>query len=254
MMFSIITVCFNNPQELNDTLKSVKEQSFPDYEIIVINGGDRSAAEEVVLKYDSLVNVFISEPDKGIYDGMNKGAALAQGDFVIYLNSGDVFCNELVLSKVAEQVLSHPEAKILYGSSISDYGYKKVLCQAKNSKDFLSEKFYELGFSHQSIFVDRVVLGDSPFDLTYKVAADFNYLYPKLREYNDKLVLLGFPVSIFATGGVSDLDKTILNKEKKKIYFLNNPINIAATVHFIKLILMENIKKRLRPIIRKVKF
>ncbi len=254
MIFSIITVCFNNPLELMKTLTSIKAQSIDDYEVIVINGGERLLVENIVSGFGEMVSSFVSEPDEGVYDAMNKGAAISQGDYVIYLNSGDTFSDIDVLNNVKHKISYNQKEKILYGSSISDYGYKQVLCKAKSSKEFLDENFYELGFSHQSIFVAKNVLGSTPFDLNFKVAADFDFLYPKLREYNDELLYLDFPISIFATGGISDIDKTILNKEKKNIYFMNNPYNLAAALHFNKLIFLEKIKKILRPIIRRGRF
>ncbi len=254
MLYSIITVCFNNPEELRKTLTSIDNQNYFNKEVIVINGGDKANIAAVVESFQSLAITFVSEPDQGIYDAMNKGARLANGQYVIYLNSGDAFCDSRVLNKVEAEIDKNPNLKIVYAPSISDYGYKQVLCKAKSSDEFLKPTFYELGFSHQSIFVCKDVLGTRPFDLEYKVAADFKFLYPNLRKHNKDLLQLDFPVSIFATGGVSDLDKTILNIEKKKIYFINNPYNIAAAFHFGKIILLEKLKKRLRPIVRRNRF
>jgi len=251
MLFSIVSVCFNNPEELLQTLNSIESQNFDDCEVIIVNGGEKALIDKVVASFGNLNLVYISEPDQGIYDAMNKGAAKANGDYIIYLNSGDKFYDEHTLTKVKHSIT--PDVKIIYGSSVSDYGYKKVLCKAKSKSFFLSKKFYSLGFSHQSIFVQRGVLSSQPFDLKYKVAADFNYLYPKLRKLNTNLLRLNFPVSIFATGGISDLDKSILNREKKEIYFSHNTWNFLASLYFNKLILLEKIKRLLRPIIRRWK-
>ena len=249
MLFSIVSVCFNNPEELLQTLNSIQSQNFDDCEVIIVNGGEKSVIDNVIAEFDNLKLIYISEPDQGIYDAMNKGAVKANGDFIIYLNSGDKFYDEQTLIKVKQSIT--PDIKIIYGSSVSDYGYKKVLCKAKSESFFMSKKFYSLGFSHQSIFVQRDILSRKPFDLRYKVAADFNFLYPKLREFNNYLLRLDFPVSIFATGGVSDLDKTTLNKEKKEIYFSNNSWNFFASLYFNELIIFEKVKRLLRPIMRR---
>lgn len=250
MIFSIVTVCYNNPLELEKTLLSIDHQNFPDTEILVVNGGCHEPIEDVVKKFGSLAITFISEPDKGIYDAMNKGAALAKGQFVIYLNSGDEFHDKAVLYRVSKEICTKPRSKVVYGHSVSDYGYKRVLRKAKLPSDFMKSNFYELGFSHQSIFVARSVLGIKPFNINFKVAADFDFLYPMLRRYNNEILCLDFPVSVFSTGGVSDLDKTILNREKKVIYYKNNSFNAHSMMFFFKINLLERAKRLLRPILR----
>lgn len=253
MLFSIVTVCFKNPIELQATLDSISIQSCTNYQVIVVDGNSGKCISDVVESFEPLVDVFITEPDKGVYDAMNKGAAEATGDFVIYMNSGDRFYSKDVLSNVEKRIAESSTVSAVYGDTITDYEYKQTYCKAGAPSSFLRSDFYSLSFSHQSIFVKRSLLGDTPFDMSYKVVADFNFLYPLLRNYNDSLVQMFEPFSVFASGGLSDMDKTVMNREIKRVYFDNNSFSVIAYLHFTKLIVLETIKKRLRPILRNLR-
>lgn len=253
MLFSIISVCFKNPEDLELTLQSIIKQKCQDYQLIVIDGGSGELISQVIDKYKEYVSVFVSEPDNGVYDAMNKGAKEALGEYVIYMNSGDQFYDRDTLATVKKALVKQNNIAAVYGDTITDYGYKKLLCKSGEPSSFLDETFYSLSLSHQSIFVRRDLLTESPFDLSFKVAADFSFLYTILRQYNASLIRIDKPVSIFATGGLSDIDKTILNNEIKKVYFKNNSFNLRAHCYFLKLISLEKLKKYLRPVFRKYK-
>ena len=102
MKISIITVCFNSAETIKSTFESVKSQTYSDVEYILVDGGSKDQTLEIAAKYKSLITKLISEPDKGLYDAMNKGIALATGDIVGILNSDDVFHNENVLENIAQ--------------------------------------------------------------------------------------------------------------------------------------------------------
>ena len=236
------------------TLKSIAQQDCQNFQLIIVDGNSGEMISNVVTNYESIVDTFVSEPDKGVYDAMNKGANLATGDYVIYMNSGDTFYSNSVLSTVEKHINGNSGISAVYGDTVTDYGYKQRLCLSGTPESFLRSDFYSLSLSHQSIFVNRSLLGKCPFDLSYKVAADFNFLYGLLRNHNDTLVHIQEPFSKFACGGLSDIDKTVLNKEIKKVYFNNNDASIKASLFFFKLILLEKVKKYLRPLRRKLKF
>lgn len=253
MLFTIITVCYKNPVELEATLKSIAKQDCKNYQLIVVDGNSGEMISTLASSYSNIIDTFISEPDKGVYDAMNKGAKAATGDYVIYMNSGDCFYSDKILSTVERHLESKSYVSAIYGDTVTDYGYKQRLCLSGSPESFMQADFYSLSFSHQSIFVNRSLLGTAPFDLSYKVAADFNFLYPLLREHNASLLHLQEPFSIFASGGLSDIDKTILNREIRQVYFNNNKQKLSASFYFFKLITLEKLKKRLRPLFRKLK-
>ena len=100
MKLSIITINLNNDTGLNKTIESVINQTLKNFEFIIIDGGSTDRSVELIKEYAGQINYYVSEPDKGIYNAMNKGIRQAQGEYCFFLNSGDYFVNESVLEKV----------------------------------------------------------------------------------------------------------------------------------------------------------
>ena len=102
MKYSIITVNFNNKEGLRKTIESVIRQSFRDFEYIVIDGGSTDGSADILKEYDAQIDYWVSEPDKGIYNAMNKGIVQAKGEYLNFMNSGDYFYDNQVLQHVAD--------------------------------------------------------------------------------------------------------------------------------------------------------
>lgn len=100
MKISIITICFNAATDLENTIASVRSQKYKDYEYIVVDGGSKDATLAVINDNSDKITKWVSEPDKGIYDAMNKGIKMASGEWVIMMNAGDVFADSQVLQNV----------------------------------------------------------------------------------------------------------------------------------------------------------
>ena len=116
---SIITVCYNEPQEnVQRTFDSICAQTHLNIEWIVVDGGSRQETLAAINGYRSRINSFISEPDNGIYDAMNKGLALASGDFVMFMNTGDWFYSENTLRKIGEFIQANPRYDCYYGDVV----------------------------------------------------------------------------------------------------------------------------------------
>ncbi|MDE6273352.1 MAG: glycosyltransferase [Muribaculaceae bacterium] len=115
MKFTIVTVCYNAVDVIEPTLKSVINQTYPDVEYIVVDGASTDGTKELLQKYGDRIDLLISEPDKGIYDAMNKGIAAATGDFINFMNAGDEFSSPSVLEEVSRQI--NPDSDIIYGNS-----------------------------------------------------------------------------------------------------------------------------------------
>ena len=113
MKISIITVCYNSAKTIEKTFKSVAAQTYKDIEYIVVDGGSKDATLDIVAKYKELVSKSVSEPDKGLYDAMNKGIKMATGDLVGILNSDDIFTDDHVLENVANFHLQNNELMLL---------------------------------------------------------------------------------------------------------------------------------------------
>jgi len=115
--FSIITACFNSSKSIEDTIRSVDGQDFSQDEIqhLFIDGGSQDGTLSIIKKHMTANKVLVSEPDRGIYDAMNKGIALAQGEWLCFLNSDDTFYSKNVLSQIADQIKHFPDAEFIYG-------------------------------------------------------------------------------------------------------------------------------------------
>ena len=117
--FSVITICLNEERRIDRTLRSAIAQTFPGVEIIVVDGASVDGTLRRVEKYKHRIARLISEPDEGIYDAMNKGAACARGDYIIFMNSGDFFYADTVLQEVFDHRL---DADIVFGYVVNDQG------------------------------------------------------------------------------------------------------------------------------------
>lgn len=185
---SVVTVSFNAQKVIADTLRSVTTQDYPNLEYIVIDGGSTDGTQAVIGAYTARIAHFVSEPDGGIYFGMNKGIDAATGDYLLFLNAGDVFVDERVLSDVAAFIEEHPEADAVYGDSkqVLEYGRYRI----KPAPERLNRS---MSVSHQAIFVRTELLRAHPFDVRYRYAADYEqisalYMEGKKFLYFDRLI------------------------------------------------------------------
>ena len=114
---SIITVTYNASSVLEKTLSSVASQTYDNLEYVVVDGASKDDTLSIVDRWRNHIDILVSEPDKGLYDAMNKGARLATGDWILYMNADDIFVNEGVVADVAAFIEAHPEAEVVYGDS-----------------------------------------------------------------------------------------------------------------------------------------
>ena len=158
MKYSIITVNYNNKEGLRNTIESVIHQTYRDFEFIVIDGGSTDGSAEVLKEYDSQITYWVSEKDKGIYNAMNKGIAKATGDYLNFMNSGDCFYDEGVLSRVAHV---ESDADFIVGR---DYHFNERLQRGHASIQpprTTMMHFFVATLDHQSSFIRRELFNDS---------------------------------------------------------------------------------------------
>ena len=168
---SIITVTFNAEKVVEKTIKSVIGQTYGQLEYIIIDGASQDGTLRIVNQYRDRIDHIVSEPDKGLYDAMNKGARLATGEWILFMNADDVFVDEHVVRDVAAFFEAHPEAEVVFGNTeqILDHGVY-TLWSEEPYRD------HKITFCHQSVFVRTNVFGIHPFDLQYRYAADYEQL------------------------------------------------------------------------------
>jgi len=154
MKISIITVCYNSTKTIEKTFQSVKSQTYKNIEYIVVDGKSKDGTLDIVKKYKEVVSKFVSEPDKGLYDAMNKGVHMATGDVVGILNSDDIFTDEFVLENVAKFHLeNNVDASV---GNITQFNESGKIVRKYSAKNWHPEKL-KIGFmpAHPAIFFKR---------------------------------------------------------------------------------------------------
>ena len=200
---SIITVVFDNPVELELTINNVLAQNFLNYEFIVIDGGSSRPTMKVLEKYKDSIDYWVSEPDKGIYDAMNKGTIAAKGKWLNFMNAGDTYANENVLSEVFNDNdnENYNSFSFLIGNTLIDYnGFtKNFIGNVKNISCGTQ-------FVHQSVFISRAFQIKNPYNIYEKIAADYEFFYKAINN-NEPYYELNKDICLFAAGGLSDTDR-----------------------------------------------
>jgi glycosyltransferase involved in cell wall biosynthesis len=215
---SIITVCFNSEKTISDTINSVLSQSYKEIEYIIIDGGSSDGTLQIIKSYTCGIAKFISEPDNGIYEAINKGIRFATGDIIGILNSDDIIEDKRVIEKIAN-TFSENEIDAVYGDvQFVDAKKGSKIVRYYSSKGFYPGKF-KFGYmpAHPSFYVKRELYEKMGYYKTdYKIAADYELLIRFLYVYKIKYKYLEMPFVSMRTGGVSNktiLSNIILNKE-----------------------------------------
>lgn len=201
MKLSIITINYNDLPGLKNTVNSVIHQSWRDFEHIIIDGGSRDGSKEYIEDNAEYFSYFVSEPDKGIYNAMNKGIVKANGDYLLMLNAGDVLHNNEVLSKVFQD--TNYTQDIIYGDV--DRESKGIVFTESIFPDKLTFGFLRNGMiSHQAAFFKRK-LHDlvGLYDETLKYGADKHFIILAVCKHNATYIHLNFKMAICSADGLT---------------------------------------------------
>lgn len=190
---SVITVAYNACDVLEQTILSVIGQNYDNLEYIVIDGGSTDGSVDIIKKYDDKITYWVSEPDKGIYDAMNKGVAVSTGEWVNFMNAGDVFYNKSVLSEIYFEKYNNFD--VLYGAVL----FKSKFMDDIVSPAPLNTMITRIPFNHQAVFSKCII---TKFNTEYKLCADYDLFYG-LYVNNYKFKELKNTVAIFDGEGVS---------------------------------------------------
>lgn len=196
---SVVTVTYNCKDVVEDTIRSVISQNYDRIEYIIVDGGSKDGTIDVIRKYDRLVSKWLSEPDRGIFDAMNKSLEYVKGDYVLFLNAGDRFVNEHVVSDVFTSYTG--EADLIYGDVYveNELGMLFRKADAIYSHPFTDRDlvFRSQGFSHQSLFTKTTILKSIKFDLRFPLGADYYTTYLIHKNGNHQMYYVSFPISVF---------------------------------------------------------
>lgn len=193
---SVITVCFNAEKELEQTITSIVNQTFRDYEYIIIDGGSTDNTINIIEKYNKKINYWISEKDNGIFDAMNKALKIAHGEWTIFMNAGDKFVDTTTLAKVFSLKRS-PNTGIIFGKTLCNKGIMKMT-------PFVYKKtsYRNMGICHQSIFVRSDLAKKYQFDCNFKLTADYNMIM-SIYKAGYQFLDTKFPIAYFDLNGYS---------------------------------------------------
>lgn len=183
---SVITVVYNSLSLIEKTIRSIAGQTYPNLEFIVIDGGSSDGTVEIIRLYEKQISYWISEPDRGIYDAMNKGLATATGDYVWFMNAGDQIYAEDILEKIFvgdQSSRKWNDSLVYYGDTmIVDSAYREVGLRRLRPPEVLTWKSFKKGMlvCHQAIIVSREIA--EPFDPQYGHSADFDWVVRVLKK------------------------------------------------------------------------
>ncbi|BBU98260.1 MULTISPECIES: glycosyltransferase family 2 protein [Providencia] len=201
MKFSIITVNYNNNLFLEKTILSVKSLLVDGFEVeyIIIDGGSTDGSIDTVLTYVSqgVINNYVSESDSGIYDAMNKGIKISSGDWLVFMNAGDLFASPDVLLSIYRVINEKTTTNLVYG----DYISSKTLFNQHLSINFLMSHM----LNHQSIFYKKTLFSNQCYNLKYRFCADYEHLINNLRIIDAQHVYK--TICIYDDTGISSADK-----------------------------------------------
>jgi glycosyltransferase involved in cell wall biosynthesis len=224
MKVSIITVTFNSEKVLEKTILSVINQDYHDIEYIIIDGNSNDNTKKIIKSYANNVDVYISEPDYGIYDAINKGIKIAKGNIIGLLHSDDFLYDNNVISRVVNSFDINTDA-VFADSFFIDHNNK--FKRFYSSKNFKNWKFrFGIMPSHPTFYIKRDVLnGIDLYNITFKIAADFDFLLRLFIKYKIRYKYVNEIWVVMLEGGVSTKSfrsKLKISKEIIKSCKINN--------------------------------
>ncbi len=209
---SIITINYNNREGLQRTINSIIDQTWHDFEWIVIDGGSTDGSKELIEKYQKYFSYWCSEPDKGVYNAMNKGVVKAKGEYLFFLNSGDCLHDSKVLEKAST---IDSDSDVFYGD----------ICFVKKDGNFIfnyPEKLtthYLLyrSLGHPACFIKAYLLNEKGYREDFKIISDW-YCFIKWYREGKSFVHIPITVADFDTTGISSQNKDVLHLERGIMY------------------------------------
>lgn len=215
-VLSVITVCFQARESLSQTIECILRQTWLQMEYLVIDGGSDDGTREMLeqsaprFAERRIPFHFLSEPDGGIYDAMNKGARMAEGRWLLFLNAGDLLADDHTLEQLFAK---SSDAQILYGDTLCVYQGQQKLYPALP----IEHLTYEMAFCHQSALIRRELMLEHPYDTSYRICADHHfflsmYLQGQAFEYRP------MTISVYEIAGYSDQHKMTAHREQHRMF------------------------------------
>lgn len=209
MRYSVITINYNNKDGLRKTVESVINQTHNDYEYIIIDGGSTDGSVDVIEEYANRLTYWVSERDGGIYNAMNKGVARAHGDYCIFMNSGDSFYSNDVLSSLSAYNEDIICGKVLKADEVRASGHWRDTITLVD--------LMRGSLPHQAMIIKRELLVNHPYDENYKIVSDWKFCIESLIFDNCSFLNIDTIIADYDTSGISTNSDGLLPKEKEAI-------------------------------------
>lgn len=216
MLFSVITINYNNLKGLEKTFQSVISQNNNFVEYLIIDGGSTDGSVDFIRSHKNRLAYWVSEPDKGVYHAMNKGVQKAKGDYCIFMNSGDIFYSNKILDD-ASKIIEREGGDFFVGNTlyVDAQGNKKM---SRISPFHISATYlFRTALCHQSTFIRRELLSDNPYDETLKYVSDWKHMYHQIIFNNKTYKKLDFYVSIYDYTGMSSVNVKGVRLERENV-------------------------------------
>ena len=234
MKISIITVCYNSGKTIEDTFKSVQSQSYKDIEYIVIDGGSKDNTLELINQYKEIIDYTVSEKDNGLYDAMNKGIEKATGDVIGFLNSDDLFCDDMAVEKVMN---------VFNENSKIDSVYADIYYVDQNNTDKIvrkwitgKQKTFKKGWhpAHPTLYIKKKVYNQyGGFNLKFKLASDFEIMLRFIEKYKISTIYLPEPLIKMRLGGETNKSVENIFRQNKECIkaFKDNDLKVNSVLY-----------------------
>ncbi len=250
-LISIVTVVYNDKEYLEETIQSIINQTYDNIEYIIIDGGSTDGTVDIIKKYENRINYWVSEKDEGIYDAMNKGIDKVNGDFIIFMNSGDQLYESDTIEKVVDSIGNNQKAYFgrakIYFEELSWY-YPKSDFNEDNIQEWMKEEQP----NHQAIFYPKQFCKKQRYDLKYKIIGDVEHKYRTAKMIGFEFI--DVVVCNFKLDGVSSR----FDSYKDVKIMMHEAWGIAktykGTLHALKTIIKFNVKYLLRKFFKDIYF
>ena len=213
-LVSVITVCYNAAATIAETLKSVRRQTWRPLESVVVDGASTDGTQDIVARYADITGTVVSEKDQGIYDAMNKGIALAQGEILHFLNADDSFVDEKVVADAVLIFQTAPEVDLVFGDAV----YRTPEGDFRRSYKHINGRNLLYGdLCHQVVFARRSLFERfGNFNLDYRINADYDWF---LRTFHGKarIKYIHRTIAYFQLGGQSSTNLERMHAERQRI-------------------------------------
>ncbi|NEM97265.1 glycosyltransferase family 2 protein [Pontibacter burrus] len=200
-LVSIITVVYNGEKYLEQTIKSVLNQTYKNLEYIIIDGGSKDGTLDIINKYEAQLAYWVSEPDKGLYDAMNKGIKLAKGELVGLINSDDWY-EENAIELIVSAYVNNPDKRIFHGDryDVLESGEKRIRKFNPSRYKFL---YYGMTYNHPSMFVHKDVYAKETYDIKLRALSDYEFVLKNYLTNSAAFFYLPQPYVNYRLDGIS---------------------------------------------------